>query len=113
METGKPKTNGPVNIEWNWDLDDQWVEMKSVKVGDQEHAFGKEGRFRQKGRCRRCWGGLIGKSGAESAPSAFLPSTTPRQRSSKRSSHTSNVNPRAIFSSASERKPQREAKRVG
>ena len=69
--TDKPKTFGSVKIEWNWDFDDHWHEMKGVKAGDQEYALGKEGRFRLKGRCRRCWGGLIGKGGGESAPTAI------------------------------------------
>ena len=33
--------------------------------------MGEEGRFRLKGRCRRCWGGLIGKGGAEHVPTAI------------------------------------------
>ena len=70
-KTDEPKTSGPVKIEWNWDFDDLWHEMKSIKLGGQKHTLGKEGRFRLKGRCRRCWGGLIGKSGAECAPTAI------------------------------------------
>ena len=71
QETDKSKTIGPVKIEWNWDFDDLWHEMKSIKLGDEEYAPGEEGRFRLKGRCRRCWGGLIGKGGAEHAPTAI------------------------------------------
>ena len=53
---------GTVKIEWNWDLDDQWFEINEVG----------RGRFRVKGRCRRCWGGLIGKQvGAGSALTAI------------------------------------------
>ena len=37
----------------------------------QKHTFGEEGRFQLKGRCRRCWGGLIGKSGPDDAPTAI------------------------------------------
>ena len=70
-DTDKPRTIGRVKIEWNWDFDDLWHEMKSIKLGDQEYMLGKEGRFRLKGRCRRCWGGLIGKGGAEHAPTAI------------------------------------------
>ena len=44
----------------------------SIKAaGDQEYTLGEEGRFRLKGRCRRCWGGLIGKGGAEHVPTAI------------------------------------------
>ena len=64
-KTDKPKTSGFVKIEWNWDFDDLRHEMKSIKVGGREYTLGEEGRFRLKGRCRRCWGGLIGKGGAD------------------------------------------------
>ena len=70
-KTDKPKTIGSVKIEWNWDFDDLWHEMKSIKAGDREYTLGEEGRFRLKGRCRRCWGGLIGKGGAEHVPSTI------------------------------------------
>ena len=60
-EAGKPQTSGRVKIEWNWDLDDEWLEMKSIGSGDQKYVLGEEGRSRLKGRCRRCWGRLIGK----------------------------------------------------
>ena len=70
-KTDKQKTIGPVKIEWNWDFDDLWHEMKSIKAGDREYTLGEEGRFRLKGRCRRCWGGLIGKGGAEHTPTAI------------------------------------------
>ena len=70
-DTDKPKTIGPVKIEWDWDFDNFWHEMKSIKAGDQEYTLGEEGRFRLKGRCRRCWGGLIGKGGAEHVPTAI------------------------------------------
>ena len=70
-KTDKPKTIGSVKIEWNWDFDDLWHEMKSIKAGDREYTLGEEGRFRLKGRCRRCWGGLIGKGGAEHTPTAI------------------------------------------
>ena len=63
-EAGKPQTSGRVKIEWNWDLDDEWLEMKSIGLGDQKYVLGEEGRSRLKGRCRRCWGGLIGKRDA-------------------------------------------------
>ena len=70
-EKDQPKTIGPVKIEWNLDFDDRWHEMKSVGSGDEKHTFGEEGRFRLKGRCRRCWGGLIGKRGTEHVPTAI------------------------------------------
>ena len=66
-EAGKPQTSGRVKIEWNWDLDDEWLEIKSIGSGDQQSILGEEGRFRLKGRCRRCWGGLIGKRHPEDA----------------------------------------------
>ena len=70
-ESDVPKTIGPVKIEWNWDFDNVWHEMKSVGSGDQKYTFGEEGRFRLKGRCRRCWGGLIGKGGDDHVPTAI------------------------------------------
>ena len=70
-KTDKPKTIGSVKIEWNWDFDDLWHEMKSIKAGDREYTLGEEGRFRLKGRCRRCWGGLIGKGTAQHVPTAI------------------------------------------
>ena len=70
-ENAEPKRRGSVKIEWNWDFDDLWHETKSIRLGDQEYTLGKEGRFRLKGRCRRCWGGLIGKGGADHLPSAI------------------------------------------
>ena len=38
--------------EWCWDFDGLVHEIEGM---------GPEGRFRLKGRCKRCWGGLIGK----------------------------------------------------
>ena len=70
-EAGKPQMSGRVKIEWNWDLDDESQQIKSIGLGDQEHALGEEGRFRLKGRCRRCWGGLIGKIEAGHEPMAI------------------------------------------
>ena len=70
-EAGKPQTSGQVKIEWNWDLDEEWNEIKSVGLGDQKYALGEEGRFQLKGRCRRCWGGLIGKTEAGREPTAI------------------------------------------
>ena len=70
-DTGQPGTIGPVKIEWNWDFDNRWHNLKSIGSGDEKHTFGEEGRIRLKGRCRRCWGGLIGKDAAEDAPTAI------------------------------------------
>ena len=63
-ETRDPKKIGPMKIEWNWDLDDQWVNI-------HESALAEGGRLRLKGRCRRCWGGLIAKSDPKDAPTAI------------------------------------------
>ena len=70
-EAGEPQMSGRVKIEWNWDLDDEWEQIKSVGLGGQEHVLGDEGRFGLKGRCRRCWGGLIGKTEAGREPMAI------------------------------------------
>ena len=70
-EAGKPQTSGPVKIEWNWDFDNRWHQMKSIGSGDEKYTFGEDGRFRLKGRCRRCWGGLLGKGASEDVPTAI------------------------------------------
>ena len=70
-KTGAPMSIGPVKIEWSWDLDDQWDETKSIKLGDWEYKPGEEGRTRLKGRCKRCWGGLIGKLDDKHRPEAI------------------------------------------
>ena len=70
-DTGRPGTIGPVEIEWNQDFDNRWQELKSIRSGDGEHTYGEEGRFRLKGRCRRCWGGLIAKGRPEDALTAI------------------------------------------
>lgn len=44
---------GPVKIEWNWDFEE------STDLGDSRP--GPSGRATLKGRCRRCWGGLLGR----------------------------------------------------
>lgn len=62
---------GTVKIEWNWDLDDQWNEAKSIQVGDHKYEPGEEGQFRLKGRCKRCWGSLIGKCDTGQIPTAI------------------------------------------
>ena len=66
-DTGKPETIGPVKIEWSLDFDNRWHDMKSIG----KYTLGEEGRFRLKGRCRRCWGGLIGKGATEDLPTAI------------------------------------------
>ena len=40
-------------------------------VGNEKHRFGEEGRFRLKGRCRRCWGGIVGKGATEDIPTVI------------------------------------------
>ena len=70
-ESDKRKPTGTVKTEWNWDFDDLWHEVKSIKLGGQEYTLGKEGRFRLKGRCRRCWGRLVGKGAVEHVPTAI------------------------------------------
>ena len=49
-DTGQPGTIGPVKIEWNWDFDNRWNNLKSIGSGDERHTFGEEGRIRLKGR---------------------------------------------------------------
>ena len=70
-DTSRPETIGPVKIQWNFDFDNRWHEMKSIGSGDEKYTFGEEGRFRLKGRCRRCWGGLIGKRATDNLPTAI------------------------------------------
>ena len=59
------------SVQTLWDFDDRWHEMKSVGEGNDKHTFGEEGRFRLKGRCRRCWGGIIGKGTNEAVPTVI------------------------------------------
>ncbi len=70
-DIGGPRKIGPVKIEWDWDFDNVWHEMKSFGSGDEKYQFGEEGRFRLKGRCTRCWGRLVGKRGKEGVPTAI------------------------------------------
>ena len=70
-KTGAPTSVALVKIEWNWDLDDQWVKITSIKVGDREYSPGEEGSIRLKGRCKRCWGGLIAKVDDKHRPEAI------------------------------------------
>ena len=39
--TDEPKTIETVKIEWNWDFDDLWHEIKSVGSGESETHAGK------------------------------------------------------------------------
>lgn len=71
QEGNNPKTISHVTIEWDRDFDDQWRELQSAKLGDSEYTLGEGGRFRVKGRCKRCWGGLLGKSGVDYVPVAI------------------------------------------
>ena len=66
-----PKNVRPTKTEWNRNLDDRWVNLKSMPVGDRTHTFGEGGRFRIKGRCRRCWGGLVAKGDPDGPPAAI------------------------------------------
>ena len=70
-ESVEPLRSGRVKIEWNWDLDDEWLRINSIGSGGQKETLGEEGRFRLKGRCKRCWGGLIAKKGEEQEPIAI------------------------------------------
>ncbi len=69
--TGTPSAIGPVEIEWNQDFDNRWQELKSIRFGGDEYTLGEEGRFRLKGRCRSCWGGLIAKGDTGDVPTAI------------------------------------------
>ena len=71
VDISQPGTTGPVKTEWNWDFDNRWHNFKSIGSGDEKYTFGEEGRIRLKGRCRRCWGGLIGKDAAEDVPTSI------------------------------------------
>ena len=70
-DTGKSGTIGTVKIEWNLDFDNDLIKIKSIGHGDQKCVLGEEGRFRSKGRCKRCWGGLVGKVVAGDVPTAI------------------------------------------
>ena len=70
-ETKNAKMIRPVKTEWDRDFDAQWRELKSAQVGDSEYELGEEGQFRVKGRCKRCWGGLLGQSGVDHVPIAI------------------------------------------
>ena len=70
-ETHDPNKMSPTKIEWNWDFDERWVNLKSIADEGLKQTFGEEGLFQLKGRCRRCWGGLIAKRGSENAPTAI------------------------------------------
>ncbi len=70
-DTGQSGTKGTVTIEWNLDFDNRWCTINSVGSGDDKVTIGEEGRVRLKGRCRRCWGGLIGKVATGDVPTAI------------------------------------------
>ena len=42
-DTGGPGAIGPVKIEWNWDLDNRWHEMKSIGSGDDKYGSPETG----------------------------------------------------------------------
>jgi len=69
--TDHAKSIGPVEVEWDSDLDDEWQETTSVKFGDHEYEPGDRGRVQLKGRCTRCWGGLMAKRRGEYLPRAI------------------------------------------
>ena len=70
-DADRPGKIGPVKIEWNLDFDNRWHVLKSIGSGDGKHNVGEDGQIRLKGRCRRCWGGLIGKGALEDGPTAI------------------------------------------
>ena len=41
-EAGKPQVSGRVKIEWNWDLDDEGQQIKSIGLGAQKYVLGPE-----------------------------------------------------------------------
>ena len=53
--------NGRVKIEWNWDLDEDHVPTKSLKFEGTQIFPNADEKILTKGRCKRCWGSLIGK----------------------------------------------------
>ncbi len=53
--------NGWVKIEWNLDLDEDYVPSKSLKFAGTPIFSNSDERIPTKGRCKRCWGGLIAK----------------------------------------------------
>ena len=64
-----PNTVGSIEIEWTWDLDDQWQEIN--QAGGQAYKPGKKIKMRVKGRCQSCWGGLIAKRQSKYQPEAI------------------------------------------
>ena len=59
------------SVQTLWDFDDRWTEMNNVVVGNEQHIFGEEGRFRTKWRCRDCWGGIFGKGENKDVPTVI------------------------------------------
>ena len=58
-------------VEWNLDFDNRWQLLSSFGFGQEKDALGEERRIKLKGRCRRCWGGLIGKGILGEVPKAL------------------------------------------
>ena len=48
------RTVATTKIEWNFDMDQQSITLGEFRTGDYGHAT-------VKGRCKNCWGGLIGR----------------------------------------------------
>ena len=49
-----PKTIATIKIEWNWDLDNESIDLGDFRPGN-------EGQSTLKGRCKTCWGRLLGR----------------------------------------------------
>ena len=58
-----PTISGSVEVEWTLDLDHQ--RHSNIQVGGQAYKPGEEAEIRVKGRCKRCWGGLVAKGRGE------------------------------------------------
>ena len=58
-----PNTVESVEVEWTLDLDNQ--SHSNIQVGGQAYKPGEEAEIRVKGRCKRCWGGLVAKGQSE------------------------------------------------
>ena len=65
-----PNTIGSVEVEWaEWAFDLDNISHSNIQVGGQAYKPGEEAEIRVKGRCKRCWGGLVAKG----HQSEFLP----------------------------------------
>ena len=60
-ESEASEKNGQVEIKWNRDFDEDYVPTKSLKFAGTEVFPNADEKILTKGRCKRCWGGLIGK----------------------------------------------------